>query len=62
MNFTQEFIAEEIERVLALLQKQNSMIFDYWLSELYVNEWEKNEERWNENTVLQLYDDLSVNT
>lgn len=61
MNFTQEFIAEEIERVLALLQEQNSMIFDYWLSELYVNEWKKNQERWNENTVLELYDDLSIN-
>lgn len=61
MNFTQEFIVEEIERVLALLQEQNSMIFDYWLSELYVNEWKKNQERWNENTVLELYDDLSIN-
>lgn len=59
MNFTQEFIIEEIERVLALLQEQNSIIFDSWLSELYHQE-QRIEERWNENTVLELYDDLST--
>lgn len=57
MNFTQEFIVEEIERVLNVLQDQNEMIFNEWLSHLFHEE-KRIQERWNETTILELYDDL----
>ena len=57
MNFTQEFIVEEIERVLNVLRAQNEMIFNDWMSKLYHQE-QRIQERWNETTVLELYDDL----
>lgn len=63
-NFTQEFIHEEIENALTKLYITNQMVFDYWLSELYQDDdgEVKQLDKWNENTLVQLYDDVDSNS
>lgn len=63
-NFTQEFIDEEIENALTKLYITNQMVFDYWLSELYQDDdgEVKQLDKWNENTLVQLYDDVDSNS
>jgi hypothetical protein len=59
-NFTQEFIDEEILQCLDTLYQQNQMIQDYWLSQLYDEDNQPIQQNWNENTLMQMYDDLNV--
>jgi hypothetical protein len=56
-----DFIESEIENCLESLYNTNSMVFDYWLSELYDEEDQKIISNWTEENLHEMCKDVEVN-
>lgn len=61
VSMSESFLRTEIESCLNSLYNTNSMLFDYWLNELFDDNDEAISENWNESNLNEMYKDVEVN-
>jgi hypothetical protein len=55
---TSKRVVKAIENALNVLYEANEMMYDYWVSELFDENWKMIEKNWNEETLFRIETDV----